>query len=220
MINLAKKRLVRYGLLAVAGDKRLAITPRGESFLDAGFTRLDVKTRDELDRRARRLVQIDGGAAAPAASCGPSSTEEDVLALAGALDDAGLTYTTAADGSYVIPIQSELRSWLVEARIIHGWVCLRAHVMRVPSTPLLKSALVEAVMRRTSSIFLWRFCISDRTVMIDADYRLEDVTGERLNHLVRMLGGAPLEKMYAEFVRIATSAPTLDALEAAFKGTA
>ena len=48
-VNLAKRRLVRYGLLEVDSRNRISITAQGELFLARGFTRLDAGVRRLLD---------------------------------------------------------------------------------------------------------------------------------------------------------------------------
>jgi len=49
IVNIARKRLVRYGFLRIDADKHLAITPRGETFLAAGLTKVNARSRHAVD---------------------------------------------------------------------------------------------------------------------------------------------------------------------------
>ena len=49
IINIARKRLVRNGLLRQGDDRRLTITARGELFLSQGLTRVHARSRQSLD---------------------------------------------------------------------------------------------------------------------------------------------------------------------------
>jgi hypothetical protein len=49
IVNIARKRLVRYGFLRIEADNRLAITPRGEAFLDGGLTKVNARSRHAVD---------------------------------------------------------------------------------------------------------------------------------------------------------------------------
>ena len=58
MVNIAKRRLLRYGLLRVADDLRIGITPLGQLFLSRGLTRLDPRTRQALLHRGPSRSKI------------------------------------------------------------------------------------------------------------------------------------------------------------------
>lgn len=49
IVILARKRLVRYGLLRLDRAKRLVLTPRGEAFLARGLRKVNVRTRQVVD---------------------------------------------------------------------------------------------------------------------------------------------------------------------------
>lgn len=49
IVNIARKRLVRYGLLRTDAYKRLSITPCGEAFLARGLTKVNVRSRQAVD---------------------------------------------------------------------------------------------------------------------------------------------------------------------------
>jgi hypothetical protein len=49
MVNIARKRLLRYGLLRVDRANRLAITPRGKAFLSRGLTQVNARSRHAID---------------------------------------------------------------------------------------------------------------------------------------------------------------------------
>ena len=57
VVNLAKQRLLRYGLMRVVERDLLAITPRGQLFLAKGLRRLDPRTRQSLEQRPRGLPE-------------------------------------------------------------------------------------------------------------------------------------------------------------------
>lgn len=61
IVNLAKQRLLRYGLMRVVEGDLLAITPLGQLFLTKGLTRLDPGTRRSLEQRTRGLDQRTRG---------------------------------------------------------------------------------------------------------------------------------------------------------------
>ncbi len=55
VVNLAKRRLLRYGLLRRVDDRCVGITPLGELFLAKGMSRLDPHARRSFLGRGSRM---------------------------------------------------------------------------------------------------------------------------------------------------------------------
>lgn len=211
-VNLAKRRLVRYGLLKLDATKHISITAQGELFLARGFTRLDSRTRRFLDDAWRELASP----AEPA--LGPGG--DDGSRLRARLEESDLEYHEAGAGA-VVAVWSRLRSWNVELRETNGWICLRSHVMSIPAAPAARLALIDAAMRSNTELTVWRFVVDaqSRALFLEAEYGAAHLDGESLAELVSILrdrGDAEYEKL----VKVALAPAPLDALEEAFKRSA
>ena len=204
-VNLAKRRLVRYGLLELDEMKRISITAHGELFLARGFTRLDATTRRLLDEAWTNLA--DAGA--------PSS---DLLDL---LEESKLEFHEFESGRAIIPVWSRLRSWNVEVYESDEWIGMRAHVMELPAAHAARSALVAAAMNANADLTVWRFAVGAkaRSLFLEAEYRAEHLDGMALAGLILLIRSCG-DAQYEKLVKVALAPSPLDALEDAFKRSA
>lgn len=221
-VNLAKRRLLRYGLLKLDASKRVVITAQGELFLARGFSRLDARTRRFLDdawRSLTRHVEVPDAPPAPSAANAEDDAEDCVLHRL--LAESDLEYHVMGKTSAMVPIWSRLRSWNVELFESNGWICMRAHVMSVPAAPAAKAALVDAAMRSNADLTVWRFTVGarSRVLLLEGEYRAEHLDGEGLAGLVSLVRSS-VDKQYEALVKVALAPAPLDALEDAFKRSA
>ena len=223
-VNLAKRRLIRYGLLQLDARKRVSITARGELFLARGFTHLDARVRRRLDEawldaaRAAERVSTDAEAVRPSADI---EVEESSSEVRGLLHEAGLSYFPVGEGDALVPLTTKLRTWLVEARESNGWLCLRAHVIGLPEAAGARTSVIDEAMKANADLTMWRFTVSaaTSTIVAEAEDRIEHLDGTTLASLVFMLG-SDVDARFARLVTIASRPSPLDELEAAFKRSA
>jgi hypothetical protein len=218
-VNLAKRRLVRYGLLKLDAEKRIAITAQGELFLARGFTRLDGRVRELLDQ-AWLDLEAPIKADEPKLS-EPRPDEPGESALRDLLMASNLEYHETASGGALVPLWSRLRSWIVDLRESNGWICLRSHVMALPEQPGARLALVDAAMRANANLTSWRFSTDPRSeaMFLEAECRADHFSGEDLAGIIVLLRTS-CEKQYEALLRVVLAPSPLDALEAAFKRSA
>ncbi|HEY7994794.1 MAG TPA: type III secretion system chaperone [Candidatus Eremiobacteraceae bacterium] len=219
-VNLAKRRLVRYGLLSLDGQKHISITAQGELFLARGFTRLDARVRQCLDQAWLNL-DVPGQSAAGADEMVERSAEEEESPLHELLAASNLEFEELANGGALVPVWSRLRSWIVDLRESNGWICLRTHVMALPDKPAARMALVDAAMRANTNLTSWRFSLGSRSqaIFLEAECRAEHIDGEDLAAIISLLG-TTAEEQYEALLKIALAPSPLDALEAAFRRSA
>lgn len=206
-INLAKRRLVRYGLLKLDALKRVTITAQGELFLARGFTRLDARVRERLNEAWLTLeVPVE------------ASDERVESALRDLLAASNLEYHEIENGGALVPLWSRLRSWIVDLRESNGWICLRAHVMALPEQPGARLALIDAAMQANAHLSSWRFSTGPRSeaLFLEAEYRADHISGDDLAGIIFLLRST-CEEQYEALLRVALAPSPLDELEAAFK---
>lgn len=211
-VNLAKRRLLRYGLLELDPQKRISITAQGELFLARGFTRLDARVRRSLDEAWLNLEADD---------VAESAAENEGSQLRELLAASNLEFHELSGGGAIVPLWSRLRSWIVDVRESNGWICLRTHVMALPEKPAARMALVDAAMRANANLTSWRFSLGSRSkaVFLEAEYRADHIDGEDLAGIMQLLRSTA-EEQYETLLKIALEPSPLDALEAAFKRSA
>jgi len=210
-VNLAKRRLVRYGLLSLDPQKHISITAQGELFLARGFTRLDARVRRCLDEAWLNLdVPVQAAEA-----------EEEDSPLHELLAASNLEFHDLGNGAALVPVWTRLRSWIVDLRESNGWICLRTHVMALPDKPAARMALIDAAMRANTNLTSWRFSLGSRSqaIFLEAECRADHIDGEDLAGIISLLG-ATAEDQYEALLKIALAPSPLDALEAAFKRSA
>lgn len=223
-INLAKRRLVRYGLVKLDPEKRVAITAQGELFLARGFTRLDARVRERLDEAWLLLeapLEVSDAAHGQSSEAVDDAGEPIESALRDLLTASNLEYHETENGGALVPLWSRLRSWLVDLRESNGWICLRTHVMALPEQPGARLALIDAAMRANANLTSWRFSTGPRSraLFLEAEYRAEHLSGEDLAGIISLLRST-CEEQYEALLRVALAPSQLDALEAAFKRSA
>ena len=235
LVVAARKRLIGGKLLHATEDTSFQITPRGKAYLSMGLTKLDAQARLALasvpaeDVVAQPVADIttapqaddvsddDDSDDAVAATEDSDTPEVDLPAL---LDDAKLKYLAGDNGSYVVPVEGKLGSWLVVVRESNGWLCLSTHALNLPKEPRAKSGIIEAAMKMNVEMSVWRFGLTKfAEIRLEAEYRMEHVDGDALRSLVWMLEGR-ISEHCARLVRLATDQQPLDALEQAFKRSA
>jgi len=219
-VNLAKRRLVRYGLLSLDAEKHIAITAQGELFLARGFTRLDARVRQCLDEAWLNLE-----APVQAAPLTDETAErvagEEASPLHEMLAASDLEFHEVDNGTALVPVWTRLRSWIVDVRESNGWICLRTHVMALPDKAAARIALVDAAMRANANLTSWRFSLGSRSqaIFLEAECRADHIDGEDLAGLISLLRSTA-EEQYEALLKIALAPSPLDALEAAFKRSA
>ncbi|HYK52671.1 MAG TPA: hypothetical protein VEV38_03995 [Candidatus Eremiobacteraceae bacterium] len=223
-VNLAKRRLVRYGLLRLDAQKRVEITAQGDLFLARAFTRLDARVRERLDEAWLNLeVPIEASEPAIAVSSEPAdeSKEQEESPLRELLVASNLEYHETEGGGALVPLWSRLRSWIVDVRESNGWICLRTHVMALPKQPGARLAFIDAAMRANANLTSWRFSSSPRSeaLFLEAEYRGDHISGEDLAGIIFLLRTS-CEEQYEALLQVALAPSPLDALEAAFKRSA
>jgi hypothetical protein len=218
-VNLAKRRLVRYGLLKLDGLKRVTITAQGELFLARGLTRLDARTRRCLDDAWRTLALAEN--ASDDAAADDADTAEERSVLAGLLAESEIEYHDLGGGHTSVPVWSRLRSWDVDVHENDGWICMRAFVMTLPAAPAARAALVDAAMKANGGLTVWRFALgsASRHLFLEAEYRADHLDGAGLAGLVSLVGSVG-DALYEKLVKVALAPAPLDALEDAFKRSA
>ena len=207
-VNLAKRRLVRYGLLSLDAQKHISITAQGELFLARAFTRLDARVRRSLDEA---WLNLEAERAA----------EEDESPLHELLAASSLEFHELEDGGVLVPVWSRLRSWIVDLRESNGWICLRTHVMALPEKPAVRMTLIDAAMRANTNLTSWRFSLGPRSqaIFLEAECRSDHLDGDDLAGIIALLRSTA-EEQYEALLKIALAPSPLDALEAAFKRSA
>jgi len=205
-VNLAKRRLVRYGLLKLDALKRVSITAHGELFLARGFTRLDARVRQHLDEAWLNMQ---------------AAAESDEPALRELLAASGLEYHPLTGGGALVPLWSRLRSWIIDVRESNGWICLRTHVMALPDKPAARMAIVDAAMRANAHLTSWRFSAgsTSQALFLEAEYRADHIDGDDLAGIIFLLRSTA-EEQYEALLKVALAPSPLDVLEAAFKRSA
>ena len=223
-VNLAKRRLIRYGLLKLDATKRVALTAQGELFLARGFTRLDARTRRTLDEAWLRLSErVEDAPAAEAEHASASSAEPDDTAshLHDLLVESKLEFHRIGDARASVPVWSRLRSWIVELYEADGWIGMRTHVMALPAAPAARAAVVGAAMSANAELTVWRFAVGAKpdALFLEAEYRADHLDGDALAGLVLLVRSCG-DAQYERLVKVALAPAPLDALEEAFKRSA
>jgi len=226
----ARKRLIGAQLLHATEDSSFQITPRGRAYLSMGFTKLDAQSRlalasipvEETPQIPLASIFVPGGDE-PAAD-GDASTDDSETTetdkLKALLEGAKLKHLAGDNGTYVVPIEGKLGSWLVIVRESHGWLCLSTHVLNLPKEPSAKSNIIESAMRMNAKTSVWKSCLTKFSELrLEAEYRMEHVDSDALKSLVWMLEGS-ISEQCAKLVRLAIERQPLDALEQAFKRSA
>jgi hypothetical protein len=208
-IQEAQKQLLRDGLLEKDAGS-FAITPRGEAFLANGLSKLDAGAREALANvPPKRRVPPPVPAASPTADV----SDDEIGKL---LDEAKIFHFDVY-GFHVVPFDGDLRTWWFDVWQSGDWLCLRAHVMRVPAAPAVKGTLIEAALKVNASVSGAKFSATkDGLLVLDAEYRVEHVNSELLKNVIGMLMRLA-EQRYPEFLRIVTGQQALESLEAAYK---
>ncbi|HET9341849.1 MAG TPA: type III secretion system chaperone [Candidatus Eremiobacteraceae bacterium] len=220
-VNLAKRRLVRYGLLSLDAQKHISITAQGELFLARAFTRLDARVRRCLDD-AWLNIEVPVQAASVAGERAERASEEDEGSpLHELLCASNLEFHDLDDGGALVPVWSRLRSWIVDLRESNGWICLRTHVMALPDKPAARMAVIDTAMRANSNLMSWRFSLGPRSqaIFLEAECRADQLDGDDLAGIIALLRSTA-EEQYEALLKIALAPSPLDALEAAFKRSA
>lgn len=220
-INLAKRRLVRYGLLKLDALKRVTITAQGELFLARGFTRFDARVRERLNEAWLTLeapVEASERRSSQPSEQTDESSERVESALRDLLAASNLEYHEIENGGALVPLWSRLRSWIVDLRESNGWICLRAHVMALPEQPGARLALIDAAMQANANLTSWRFSAGPRSqaLFLEAEYRADHISGDDLAGIIFLLRST-CEEQYETLLRVALAPSPLDELEAAFK---
>lgn len=206
-VNLAKRRLVRYGLLSLDAQKHISITAQGELFLARAFTRLDARVRRCLDEAWLNLAA--------------ERAAEEESPLHELLAASNLEFHELHDGGALVPVWSRLRSWIVDLRESNGWICLRTHVMALPEKPAVRMTLIDAAMRANTNLTSWRFSLGPHShaIFLEAECRADHLDGDDLAGMIALLRSTA-EEQYEALLKIALAPSPLDALEAAFKRSA
>jgi len=219
-VNLAKRRLVRYGLLSLDAQRHISITAQGELFLVRGFTRLDARVRQCLDEAWLNL-EAPVQAAPVTDEIAERVAGEEVSPLHELLAASDLEFHELDNGAALVPVWTRLRSWIVDVRESNGWICLRTHVMALPDKAAARMALVDAAMRANTNLTSWRFSLGSRSqaIFLEAECRADHIDGEDLAGIISLLRSTA-EEQYEALLKVALAPSPLDALEAAFKRSA
>jgi hypothetical protein len=200
-------RLIAAGLLARPQPGTCVTTPLGEAYLAAGCPSLDAATITALKEKA---VKADVAQDEPACC-----KQIEVL-----LDAAEIPYERTPCGTYGLKFDGPLRSWFVSVWKSGGWLCVRAHVLRVPQYAAARSSVFEAATRLNAGLLGARVCVVEReTLCIEGECRLEHLQPEMLKSLLGcLLHNA--DEIYPRLFQAATSEQALRLLEEAFKRSA
>ena len=228
-VNLAKRRLVRDGLLAVTTRMRLSLTSRGERFLAMGLSTLDARSQAELDAAA--LLEelrsiVDGARENGALPETPSDADApDAAAIRADADDAlhldalsdafGVEITRSGD-VWRLYIDAAEKQWIFTVREDDGLVRLHSCILELPAAPAARASLVEAAMRANAEMGLWHFAIGeDDALSVAAAIPRSRSDVAWFLGLVEAIES--IEPRCETLRRIAATPAALHALEAAFK---
>lgn len=230
-VNLAKRRLVRDGLLAVTTRMGISLTSRGERFLAMGLSAVDARSQAELDTAAlvEELRSIVDGAREKAASPETPSDADapDVVAIRVDADDAphfdeisdafDVEITRSGDG-WQLCVDAAEKQWIFTVREDDRLVRLHSRFLALPAEPVARAALLEAAMRVNAEIGLWHFAIGeDEALWVAAAIPRSRSDVAWFLGLIEAIES--VETHCETLRRIADTPAALHALEAAFKRT-
>ena len=193
-VRVARRALLRHGLLVSGGGDALILTPQGEAYLTTGWLRSEPAVAESA-----AAVGDDGATAA----------EEPAVDLKALLDEAQFESVDLGSGRFSVPFSAGLRTWLVDVYATKEWFSLHTHVMRLPKGAPARAVVLDLMAGLNFRVPLAKFSVRRRdAVMLELEYRTEHVDAEVLGNLIRMLVQIG-EAEYPGLARVLASDPKL-----------
>ncbi len=205
-VRVARRALLREGLLESGPRDSLKLTSRGEAYLASGCRPWEDPVSEE---------PVSGEPVSEASAAPGDPDEVDIKAL---LDEARFKSFDLGSGWYQVIFESRLRSWAVVARAANGWLYLRANILSLPEGAGPRAAVIERASRLNAKLPAVKFTVATLIradhLQLSLEYRIDHVDGEVLGNLILMLMSIA-EAEYIGLARIAVGDPSLQSLEAA-----
>ncbi len=219
-VRVARRALLRHGLLVCGGGDALILTPQGEAYLETGWLRAGESEGASVGAAGARGVSVPvlGSGGGPA-SAGPAADEEPALDLKALLDEAKFESVTMGDGRFSVPFSARLRTWLVDVYANKEWFSLHAHVMRLPKNPARRAVVLDAMAALNFRVPLCKFSVVRGAVILELEYRTEHVDADVAGNLIRMFVQIA-EREYGGLMRARSGDPKLQSVDDAFKRSA
>jgi len=228
-VRVARRALLRHGMLASGAGDSLTITPHGEAYLTTGWLRTDAGTQPASLSEGAAVASSGAAVGSPSlfdqAADSPSPTEDDTGAesdepefdLKALLDEAKVDSIDLGSGCYQVDFAAEMRTWNIYASASRGWLQLCTHVMTLPKAPGARALTLDLMARLSRKVPLAKFSASRRDcVVLELQYRTEHVDAEALDKLIGLLLQIA-EDEYPGLLWVAEGKPALQALDAAFR---
>jgi len=223
-VRVARRALLRHGMLASGAGDTLTITPQGEAYLTTGWLRTDGATEPAPLSEAATVPVSRASAESP--TCfdqvkdvpnPPADDDEPEFDVKALLDEAQFQSNDLGDGWYQVIFLADLRTWNINVRASRGWLSLSTHVMRLPKSRGARAIILDAMARLNCKVPAAKFSSTPRgNVLLELQYRTEHADAEVLGNLIRMLLQIA-EDEYPSLLRVVVGNPTLENLDAAFK---
>ena len=236
-VRVARRALLRHGMLASGPGDTLTITPQGEAYLTTGWLRTDEGVEAACRSEAREVPINAGRMVEPSDTPGrvaePPSTPESVelpspseqgvdseVDLKALLEEAKFESLDLGDGWYQVVFAAEMRTWNVNVHSAGGWLALSTHVMRLPKARAARALMLDQLARLNCKVPAAKFSATPGdAVLLELAYRIEHIDAEVLGNLIRMLLHVA-ETEYPALARVVAENRALRRLDAAFKRSA
>jgi hypothetical protein len=138
--------------------------------------------------------------------------------LARLLAETGYRTLAGEGGQFAIPFNGTTREWWIMSRATASWLNLRTFMCDVPVEGVLRNELYGYVLEKNAMISLAKFITIGGQVVLELDYRYDDVDPHSLGSLVRLIYDIA-EEHYPTIFRIVSGDHALQSLEAGLKST-
>jgi hypothetical protein len=143
----------------------------------------------------------------------PDSNRDASNHLKALLKEAAFVSYRLDDGVRGLPLSGRAREWLFVVRLTADWCYVWTYVCELPQEPGLRARLLALAMDENGRLTGVKFSASAGTrLVLEIEYRADDVDGDTLAALVRILH-ANAEEAYPKVFRIVSGDETLAALE-------
>lgn len=217
-VRVARRALLRHGMLASGAGDMLMITPQGEAYLTTGWLR----TTEGVEPADPARITVAPSPPDQAANQPrpPEEAEEPLVDLKSLLDQAQLESFDLGSGWFSVLFEAELRCWCIKIHVSHGWLFLGTQMMRLPKEPSVRAVTLDLMARLNFKAPAAKFSATPSDeVLLELEYRIEHVDAAVLGNLIRMLLQIA-ETEYARLARVVVGHPALQGLDAAFKRSA
>jgi hypothetical protein len=215
-VRVARRALLRHGLLVCGGGDALILTAQGEAYLETGWLRAGETAAASGEAPGAVSVPVSEVSGTGEVSAGADEPALDLKAL---LDEAKFESVSMGDGRFSVPFSARLRTWLVDVYAYKDWFSLHAHVLRLPKNPAGRAVVLEAMAALNFRVPLAKFSVVRGAVILELEYRVEHVDADVLGNLIRMFVQIA-EAEYGGLMRARSGDPKLQSVDDAFKRSA